>query len=244
MGTVVGGRGVPFPDSRSTGWGREAARSRTSINKLLFFTFYAIQVILELQHKFGDTDRASGTARAIDKRVLSPGLNLHLPILRYGLWSWPHSFPSANCRRVSSTTPTSSSDWRRSRASVGGVSRSYDDVGAGIEREDGRRPEGEELSSGSNATKGDREQESQKKPTTEGDKTVNQKISGNWTESETPAGSQETSTFRHAPGGTWLNKRQSRGEPIKDTERETLKKEAGRSETTLFFFSSYFSQTL
>ncbi|KAJ1121998.1 hypothetical protein NDU88_000504 [Pleurodeles waltl] len=64
--------------------------------------------------------------------------------------------------------PTSSSDWLRLRASVGGVSRSHGDVGAatdawdsdfrvpGIEREDGRQSEEEELPSASKATKGDR----------------------------------------------------------------------------------------
>ncbi|KAJ1155874.1 hypothetical protein NDU88_008599 [Pleurodeles waltl] len=70
--------------------------------------------------------------------------------------------------------------------------------------EDGHGSAAEELSSGSDARKGDREDT--KKTATGDDETGNRKLPRTWTAPEIPAGPQETSTFRHAPGGTWLNK--------------------------------------
>ncbi|KAJ1204245.1 hypothetical protein NDU88_008026 [Pleurodeles waltl] len=119
---------------------------------------------------------------------------------------------------VSSTTPTSSSDWHLSRALVGGVSRSHDNVGTttdawdsdfrvpGIEKKDGHRSEGEKLPSASTATEEDREEESEMETNTEEDGAVNKRITGTCRESATLSGSRETSTFCHAPRGTWLNK--------------------------------------
>ncbi|KAJ1145259.1 hypothetical protein NDU88_011550 [Pleurodeles waltl] len=76
----------------------------------------------------------------------------------------------------------------------------------GTEKEDGHRREAQELPSRSDARKGDRKREDVKKTTTGEDETGNPKLPRTWTASEELARQQETSTFRHAPGGTWLNK--------------------------------------
>ncbi|KAJ1149983.1 hypothetical protein NDU88_002781 [Pleurodeles waltl] len=120
-------------------------------------------------------------------------------------------------RRVSSTTPTDSSDWHSSRASEVGIFHPHGNVGAapdawdldfrvpGIEKGDdglGRSEESSEAtaSRGVNRTSGDAT------PVTEGARIEKPEFLNRRRRREEKTNPQETSTFRHVPGGAWLNK--------------------------------------
>ncbi|KAJ1126406.1 hypothetical protein NDU88_004814 [Pleurodeles waltl] len=129
-----------------------------------------------------------------------------------------------------------------------------------VKRDDGLEDAEEESSEATDSRGGDRVPEDAA-PTAGEDETGKPELHKVRTRLEERASPQETSDFRHVPGGTWLNKRylcilhpsvrpspptylpfrsfvfrytwastssrrQSRGEPIKNTERETLKKKA------------------
>ncbi|KAJ1105814.1 hypothetical protein NDU88_003218 [Pleurodeles waltl] len=76
----------------------------------------------------------------------------------------------SRCSRLSTTVPTDSSDWRRSRASEDGVSRSHGDMGAApdarssdfrvpvdVKRDDGLREGAEKSSETTDARRGSKE---------------------------------------------------------------------------------------
>ncbi|KAJ1201464.1 hypothetical protein NDU88_005273 [Pleurodeles waltl] len=121
------------------------------------------------------------------------------------------------CRRVSSTTPTDSSDWSGSHASEVGVGRLRGNLGAapdawdsdfrvpGIEEKDNGLG-GEEESWEAMASGGETRAPGAVASVTEEATFEKSELSSEERRRERKPDTQERSTFRHVPGGAWLNK--------------------------------------
>ncbi|KAJ1178471.1 hypothetical protein NDU88_003717 [Pleurodeles waltl] len=116
------------------------------------------------------------------------------------------------------TAPTDSSDWRCSRASEVGDCHPHGNVRAapdtwdsdfrvpGIENSDDGLEGGSEKSSEATASRGRNRASGGEAPAAEGAKIEKPELLNGRRRREERTSPQETSTFCHVPGGTWLNK--------------------------------------